>query len=115
MAESWCDEMERLTKRDALGDVECVIETLDCDGYCLDCNIYKIVERLAKYEDEAERREKGCGFCNGYMVLAFEGGYKLTCRTEDGNPAIVDKDEEIAVDLSESFIYCPTCGRKLVD
>lgn len=75
----------------------------------------EVCNTLGRYEDEEERREEGCGFCNGYMVLAFEGGYELTCRTENGTPAIVDKDKEIAVDLSESFSFCPNCGRKLVD
>lgn len=54
----------------------------------------KLMYRLAKYEDEAERREKGCGYCNGLTVT---GSHRL----ED--------------DFDRCAQYCPMCGRKLAE
>lgn len=54
----------------------------------------KLMYRLAKYEDEAEQREKGCGYCNGLTVT---GSHRL----ED--------------DFDRCAQYCPMCGRKLAE
>lgn len=51
--------MERLTRWDENDEVECIVESLECNGYCEDCDIREITERLAYYEDEAEQREQG--------------------------------------------------------
>ena len=54
----------------------------------------KLMYRLAKYEDEAERREKGCEYCKGVTKTG-------AIRLED--------------DFGRPLNYCPECGRKLVD
>ena len=54
----------------------------------------KLMYRLAKYEDEDERREKGCKYCKG---VTKTGAIRL--------------EDEFWGPLN----YCPMCGRKLVE
>lgn len=54
----------------------------------------EVCNALGRYEDEAEQREKGCGYCKGVTKTG-------AIRLED--------------DFGRSLNYCPICGRKLVD
>lgn len=51
--------------------------------------------KLAKYEDEAERREHGCVYC----------------RT--GNLTVTHSIDGQDVAISHEVLYCPVCGREL--
>ena len=64
--------MERLTKRDENGYVECDLNIPlefepGCTGDCSKCNADLMLELLGWYEDEAEQREQGCEYCNGVI------------------------------------------------
>ena len=54
----------------------------------------EVCNALGRYEDDAERREKGCGYCNGLTVT---GSHRL--------------EDEFWGPLN----YCPMCGRKLAE
>lgn len=91
--------MDRMTKRDENGYVECNLNIplefeQGCTGDCINCNADLMLGLLGWYEDEAERREKGCDYCKGVTKTG-------AIRLED--------------DFGRSLNYCPICGRKLVD
>lgn len=100
-----------MTHRDEIGDLECVIETLDCDGYCLDCDNYKITERLAYYEDEAEKREQGCDFCQGEGTMSRKG---FEVEMFNNKLFVSFADESVTSEALFKVNYCPMRGRKLV-
>lgn len=84
--------MNRMTSRMADGTAYIKSET-GTEGvgyYTTKRRIPEMISRLAKYEDEAEQREKGCMDCNGK---------KPVCYTESG--------------IKKQMNFCATCGRDL--
>lgn len=70
----------------------------------------KLMYRLAKYEDEAERRDDGCDMCKD--IASDVPG---VCRMDTLYMVYYDYAGE-SHDLSaEPPNYCPFCGRKLVE
>ena len=98
--------MVRLTRRDEYNELECIVESVECNGYCEGCDVHTIIKRLAEYEDEAYQREKGWSLCTEEPE-----GFKYGVRYRDGIPYI---ENEYIIILS-GLSYCPVCGRKLVD
>ena len=67
--------------------------------------LFQQFDRLGQLEDEAEQREKGCGFCNEIPDI---GVYGVNVTTT-GERVI-----ETGYDMPLYINYCPKCGRKLV-
>ena len=65
----------------------------------------EVCNALGRYEDEAERREKGCVYCNRCFSC-----YEMTkC------PFQRELIPETCSHYEPRFKFCPKCGRKLVD
>ena len=96
--------MERLTVRTKYGEPyykHCAIEV--CDTKCYECDFdYKILQKVAKYEDLEEQLEKVYGECEGLLETAINSLIKHE-GAEIGTPkkARLLTDED--VDRWESF------------
>ncbi len=102
--------MDRITRRDEYNELECIVESVECNGYCNGCDVHTIIERLAKYEDEDGRRDDGCDMCKD-IAPDVPG----VCRMDTLYMVYYDYAGE-SHDLSaEPPNYCPFCGRKLVE
>lgn len=92
--------------------VEGKCEHMTRNGYCgyHDCfnekgvnELLSQLDRLGQLEDEAERRERGCGECiRKSCDICTSKIYNYVC------------DECDDYSNYEPMNYCPTCGRKLV-
>lgn len=110
--------MERLTKRDENGFVECEIRIplefeLGCNQDCKNCDVDRVLEVLCKYEDEAEQREKGCNMCT--RITPDTPDMPDICRMDTLHILWCDYAGEIHDLSDEPAKYCPFCGRKLRD
>ena len=72
-----------------------------------------MIEQLGDYEQKEKQLKIGCELCRGFGFWEF-GLYQMTFKTEDGNPVLIDDENNIMWDLSEIFQFCPKCGKKLV-
>lgn len=73
----------------------------------------KLMYRLAKYEDEAEQREKGCNMCT--RITPDTPDMPDICRMDTLHILWSDYAGEIHDLSDEPATYCPFCGRKLVE
>ena len=70
--------------------------------------IRMVMERLAEYEDEAEQREKGCGWCTKWAKKPEN--WECTVLKDNGKTVTTPSGYIMSTEAE----YCPVCGRKLV-
>ena len=99
--------MERLTNASGLVICkDCPFGGRGCD----DCAyIADAIARLTAYEDEAEQRDKGCGYCNKREILIK---YGVAVYIEGDTLALFDNED--GATAYKKIAHCPICGRKLV-
>ncbi len=72
----------------------------------------EVCNALGRYEDDAERREKGCNMCT--RITPDTPDMPDICRMDTLHILWSDYAGEIHDLSDEPATYCPFCGRKLV-
>lgn len=110
---------KRYTQKDGLGQT--ILSLVKNGYYCINSHIDDdnrvhndyitgdFVDRFAELENEAEKREKGCSFCNDNKYFRNIGvaSRMRICQNIDGKFILEVDDEDIEIAV------CPFCGREL--